>query len=527
MQNIKIFIENHVNRIKPLIEKTRLAYWDATTTGNKDSYREYERLQKEIERIYNNEKEFELIRGFLNADIKEPLLKRQIKILYHAYLGSQGDIKLIEEIVKRATELERRFNTFRAKIQGKEYTDNEIKDILKTEKNSKKLQEAWEASKKQGRLVEKELIELIKLRNQLARDLGYENYYLLSLEINEQNIQKINSIFQELEKSTEKPFKQAKEEIDMVLSKRYKTKKLKPWHYQNLFFQEAPKIYKLDLDKIYNKEDILEITKKFYQQLNLPVEDILTRSDLYEKPGKYQHAYCIDIDREGDIRSVMNIKNNEYWMETILHELGHGIYWKYIDKTLPYLLRDVAHILTTEAIAQLFGRQSKNPEFIKTHCQIKENGQIAETLKKNLRLRQLVFSRWSQVMFNFEKELYKNPNQNLNKLWWNSVKKFQLIDFSRDNPDWASKIHFVSSPVYYHNYLLGELFASQLNNYLLNNILNQNETKNPAYDNKEIGNYLKKQVFAPGAKYEWQELIEQATNENLTPKYYIKEFCSD
>ncbi len=29
-------------------------------------------------------------------------------------------------------------------------------------------------------------------------------------------------------------------------------------------------------------------------------------------------------------------------------------------------------------------------------------------------------------------------------------------------PDWAAKIHMTGAPVYYHNYLLGELIASQL-----------------------------------------------------------------
>lgn len=520
-EEIKKFIENHTNRIKPLVKKTRLAYWNATITGNKDFYKEYERLQKELERIYNNEKEFELVKGFLNTEIKEPLLKRQIKILYHAYLGSQGDIKLIEEIVERAAELERKFNTFRAKINNKEYTDNEIKEILKIEKNSKKLQEAWEASKRQGELVEKELIELIKLRNQLARNLGYENYYLLSLEINEQKEQEIIKIFDELDKKTLPAFQKIKKETDNYLMSRYQTKKLKPWHYQDLFFQEGPKIYELDLDKIYNK-DILEIAKKFYNSINLPVNDIISRSDLYEKPGKYQHAYCIDMDKEGDIRSVMNIKNNAYWMETILHELGHGIYWKYIDKTLPYLLKDAAHTLTTEAIAQLFGRQSKNINFIKTRCQIKEDEQLAEILEKSLRLRQLVFSRWSQVMFNFEKKLYENPEQDLNKLWWDLVKKFQLIDFLRDKPDWASKIHLVSSPVYYHNYLLGELFASQLMHHIKKTF---NQDLCQLIFTKQIGNYLKEKVFMPGAKYEWQELIKKATGEKLNPKYFAEEFC--
>lgn len=522
MEEIKKFIENHVNRIKPLVKKIRLAYWNATITGNEDFYKEYEGLQKKLERIYNNKKEFELVKGFLSTEVKEPLLKRQIKILYHAYLGSQGEIKLIDKIIKRAAELEQKFNTYRAKINNKEYTDNEIKDILKTEKNSKKLQEAWEASKRQGELVEKELVELIKLRNKLARNLGYKNYYLLSLEINEQKEQEITRIFDELDKKTLSSFKKIKKEMDDYLILRYQTKKLKPWHYQDLFFQEGPKIYKIDLDKIYNKS-ILEIANKFYNSINLAINDVLMRSDLYEKPGKYQHAYCIAIDREGDIRILENIKNNESWMETTLHELGHAVYSKFIDRGLPYLLKDSAHTLTTEAIALLFGRQSKNLKFIKTHCQVKEDNQLAEKLKKSLRLRQLIFLRWSQVMFNFEKRLYKNPNQDLNKLWWGLVKKFQLIDFSRDNPDWASKIHLVSSPVYYHNYLLGELLASQLTHHI-KEMFNQDSYQ--LIFTKQIGNYLKNKVFMPGAKYEWQELIKKATNENLTPKYYIEQFCS-
>jgi len=128
-------------------------------------------------------------------------------------------------------------------------------------------------------------------------------------------------------------------------------------------------------------------------------------------------------------------------------------------------------------------------------------------------------------MVNFEMKLYENPDQDLNKLWWDLVKKYQLIDFGRDKPDWASKIHFVSAPVYYHNYMLGELFASQLHNKLTKNILKKDFLKNVDYsDNKEIGDYLKEYVFGPGTAYEWNVLVEKATGERLTPKYFIGEF---
>ena len=53
---------------------------------------------------------------------------------------------------------------------------------------------------------------------------------------------------------------------------------------------------------------------------------MLGKSDLYEKKGKSPHAFCTDIDREGDVRVLANIVNNEYWMGTMLHELGHSVY---------------------------------------------------------------------------------------------------------------------------------------------------------------------------------------------------------
>jgi peptidyl-dipeptidase A len=249
------------------------------------------------------------------------------------------------------------------------------------------------------------------------------------------------------------------------LQKKYLVKKedLKPWHYGDPFFQEGPSIYKIDLDKIYSREDILKIAIKYYDSIGLHIKGIISRSDLYEKTGKNQHAYSIDIDRNGDVRALLNLKNSERWMDTVLHEFDHGIYSENHDKKLPWILRDSAHTFTTEAIALLFGRKAKNSQFIKNYCVVnkKEINEIIQIFPKILQLRQLVFSRWAQVMFHFEKELYKNPKQNLNKLWWDLVKKFQLIDFCRDEPDWVSKYHILSAPVYYHNYLLGELLASQ------------------------------------------------------------------
>jgi len=44
-------------------------------------------------------------------------------------------------------------------------------------------------------------------------------------------------------------------------------------------------------------------------------------------------------------------------------------------------------------------------------------------------------------MMRFEKAMYENPDQDLNKLWWNLVQQYQMITppEERNAPDWASK----------------------------------------------------------------------------------------
>ncbi|MFA4960151.1 MAG: peptidase M3 [Candidatus Pacearchaeota archaeon] len=521
------FVTQIEKKISILCKSLNQSYWNASLSGKEEDYSNYAKFEIELKKLASDKNSFEILKKLKEENFGE-VLNRKIKLLYFLFLSEQGDFELSQKITKKITKAELKFNTFRAEISERKLTENEIKNILKEEENSEKLKEAWQAIKKQGKIVEKDILEIIELRNERARNLGFRNYYELSLELSEQNEKEIEIIFEELEKLTNEPFKKLKEEIDEVLQKKYRVDKeeLRPWHYTDPFFQEGPSIYEINLDKIYSKENIVEIAVKYYENIGLDVKGILNRSDLYEKPGKNQHAYCINIDRNGDVRTLQNIKNSERWMETILHELGHGIYSENHDKNLPWMLRDSAHIFTTEAIAMLFGRKARNFEFIKNYCNVnkKEIDEIEKTTRKILKLRQLVFARWVQVMFHFEKELYKNPKQDLNKLWWDLVKKFQFIDFYRDEPDWASKYHFLSAPIYYHNYLLGELLASQIHNFITQNYTHD---KNSDYSgNKKIGDYLKEKIFSVGAKYRWDEMIEKATGEKLTAKYFAEEFCS-
>lgn len=529
---LKDFIKKFEEKFIPLAKESAIASWNAETTGDEDAYKKSADLEYKVSQIFANKQDFETLKKFKESNsIKDSVLKRQLDIIYNAYLGEQIDTAKTKQMIDQQSKISQMFNSFRAVVGNDTLTDNKVESTLRNSTDNKLLEATWKASKKSGANVASLVIELVKMRNNAAKELGFNNYHEMSLKLNEQDPAEIEKLFNELDSLTRDSFAKLKNEMDEYFAKRYKIKKeeLMPWHYQNRFFQEAPNIYPVDLDTYYKDKDVVELTKNYYNGIGMPIDDILKNSDMFERKGKNQHAFCTDIDRSGDVRVLCNTKNTAGWMNTNLHEFGHASYSKYNDPNLPYMLRDAANTFTTEAIAMIFGRQSSNPQWMKANLNLtdKEMNKIAADCYKTLRLEQLTFSRWAQVMYRFEKAMYENPDQDLNKLWWNLVEKYQMLKrpADRNEPDWASKIHIALYPCYYHNYLMGELLASQFTYHIATNIYKTDDIKSINFSNNpEIGKYFIDKVFKPGMRYEWNDMIQKATGEKLTAKYYAKQF---
>jgi len=528
MENrMKHFISFYEEKIIPLYRGLTLASWNANISGTDNDWALSEQASLKYAKVHSDTAAFAELKALKESEeVKDSFLSRQLTLLYNIYLEGQVDTLLTAEKIKMETEISKKFSTFRAKYKGKELSDNQIEEILRESVVSADLKEAWEAHKMIGPVVAADIIRLVKQRNTIARKTGFSNYHEMSLKLSGQDPVEVTRLFDELDNLTRGTFAMLKKEIDTYYTKRYKTdvSGLRPWHYQNRFFQEAPEIFPVDFDRYYRDQDPARLAASFYDGIGLNVDEVLAKSDLYEKPGKNQHAFCTDIDRAGDVRTLCNIKPDSYWMNTILHELGHGVYSYYNDRSLPFVLRDAAHTFTTEAIANFFGRLATDPLWMRDMGLIDENEsiKIGENSRKSLRLQMIVFSRWAQVMYRFEKSMYENPDQDLNKLWWDMVEKYQMLTRpeERDMPDWASKIHIALYPCYYHNYLLGELLASQIESYVTRKVTGGKSFKGK----KELGAWMKEKIFMPGARYYWNEMIEKATGEKLTAKYYAEQF---
>ncbi len=504
-----------VGRLRPVEVELARAWWESSTRGSPDADRRKAELELARRRLLSDPEGFGAVQAARQQRAANPAVRRQLDLLHDQMLANQVPADLARRIVDLETEVEATFTSFRGELEGQPVGDNAILDVLRGSDDSRLRARAWEASKQVGGAVAARVRELARLRNEAARAVGYRDHFALALGVGELDEARLLATLDEVDRYTGAPFRSWKERLDAALAERFGVARdeLTAWHLDDPFFQDPPMRGAVDLDGFFRDADLEALTVRTYDGLGLDVRPVLARSDLYAREHKSQHAFCIDLDREGDIRVLCNVEPSERWMDTMLHEFGHGAYNQGIDPTLPWLVRDAAHPLTTEGVAMFMGRLVRSPSWLARVAGVAtaEVERLEPALAESRRAALLVFARWVLVVIHFERQLYADPEGDLDTLWWDLVERYQLVRRppGRHAPDWAAKIHVAVVPVYYQNYLYGELFASQLEAALASRA-------GGVVDRPAAGRFLIESVFAPGASTQWDRLVEDATGSPLS-----------
>jgi peptidyl-dipeptidase A len=505
--------------LRPLETATNASWWESNVDAREGTQRRRAEAEIALSDALADPDAFADIRAARAETDVDPMIARQLELLEQGFTPNQVDAALRREIVELETDIESRFARHRGVVDGVEVDDNDILQVLRSSDDAEHRAAAWNASKTVGAEVATDLRALVRLRNRAAESLGYRDHFALSLATNEFDEARLFATLVEIDQITAGPFHALKAELDGQLADRFGTSvdALRPWHYEDPFFQETPNAIGVDLDDYLGGADLEALTARTFDSMGLDVRGVLARSDLDPRPGKVQHAFCIDVDRKGDVRVLCNNVPTPRWAETMLHEFGHAVYFEGVEPDLPWLLRTM-HLCVTEGVAMRCGRLVHDPEWLGRIAGVPAAplADLAPRLRAAARAQLLIFARWVLVMTHFERGLYADPDGNHDDRWWDLVERYQLVrrPDGRHAPDWAAKIHIAAAPVYYHNYLFGELVASQLC-----------ATFGNLVDDPDAGRALGARVFAPGATLRWDHLVKQATGSPLSPAAFARELA--
>jgi peptidyl-dipeptidase A len=123
------FVDEHTARLRSLEIAGNRAWWDANISGLAADFQKKIDTQNQIDAALADKTVFAKLKDLHEhvKDIDDPILRRSIEVLYRTYLEKQVEPELLQKIVAKANQVEKNFNTFRAKVDGKELTDSEVR----------------------------------------------------------------------------------------------------------------------------------------------------------------------------------------------------------------------------------------------------------------------------------------------------------------------------------------------------------------------------------------------------------------
>jgi len=476
------------------------------------------------------------------------LTVRQLKqLLLNAAEGPMTNPDLVAKRVAAETKQASILNSFEFKLNGQKITANQIDDKLEKSTDLNERKAVWEASKESGPALKPNLVTLRDLRNGVAREMKYPDYFPLQVTAYGMTTPEMLKMLDDWMATLRPLYLQLHTWAKYKLAEKFHEpvpKKIPAHWINNRWAQEWRGLVEAaDIDKYFEGRTadwVVKTAEQFYTGLGfapLP-ESFWQKSDLYpvppgDKRKKNTHAFCNHIYLENDIRSLQSIEPNARWFFTAHHELGHGHYFKaYSRPEVPYLLRLGANPGFHEGVGELIALASSQVPYLQSRGVLPADFRADKTafLLDDALARSIPFIYFScGVMPHWEADIYAHdlPADQWNARWWKYVGDFQGIEppspRGEEFCDAATKTHINDTPAYYYNYAFATVFKFQLHDYIARKILHQPPQSCNYADNKEVGVWLNN-ILKKGGTEDWRKVLKEATGEDISTRAMMEYF---
>lgn len=555
------FLEQYNSLYQSLVAVDSLASWAASTDVTPEHEGQRTGADQMLATFLGDKAVIAATRRCLKAS--KQLLPIEIKQLHSILLRAGGSPGTIPQVVAARVAAESHQASVQdgfsycAVARGKDGTcakpmiANEIDKGLQKLTDVGERAKLWNESKEIGRPLKAGLIELQRLRNQVAREMGYSSFFGLQVADYGMTVPEMMKLLDGFVKDTKPLYDALHVWTKRELAKRYVQPVPSgpiPAHWlTNRWSQNwtglAPGV---DLDPYFKDkkpEWIVKQAEKFYTSMGfapLPAS-FWQKSDLYPVPKgevrkKNSHASAWHMDLANDLRSLMSVEPDSEWFSTAHHELGHIYYYiSYTRPEVPPTLREGANRAFHEGIGELISIASGQVPYLQQQGILPPDVQINPTqfLLNEALEHTISFIPWSAgVMSRFEYELYEKnlPAVEWQKRWWELVAQYQNVappspDRLTDPTacDACTKTHINDDPAQYYDYAIATVLKYQLHEHIAKKILHADPRSCNYFGNKEVGDFLRK-ILVLGATQDWRKVLRDATGEDLSTRAMVAYF---
>ena len=376
------------------------------------------------------------------------------------------------------------------------------------------------------------LVELVKLRNEYARALGYDDFYAYKLHIGEGMTKaELFALCDEIYERTKYGFQNVR------AMEKTRPGFRKPWNFG----------YMLGNDLIKRKDPYMQFSEalprwgRSFAALGINFQGATLRLDLLDREGKHNNGFCHwprvvhfkdGVRIPGECNFTSNAVSGQVGAgadgaTTLNHEGGHAAHLTNTEMTetcmnIEYAPSSVAWAETQSMFMDTMGnsvewlmRYTKDAEGRAYPFELYE-----ESVRRYNPIKPLHFMSVLRIV-NFERELYTTPDLTEEIALEIAKRMYQKhYDMEVDSYALLSVPHIYSweSSCYYHGYGLATLTLNQWREYFY---------KKYGYivDNPAVGVEMR-QVWKLGGSKSFSEFVVLATGEKLSAEPYLKEITS-
>ncbi|OHA16839.1 MAG: hypothetical protein A3C79_00730 [Candidatus Taylorbacteria bacterium RIFCSPHIGHO2_02_FULL_45_28] len=410
-----------------------------------------------------------------------------------------------------------------------EASENKMRAVMRTNPDEATRQACFEAMEKLPLDYIDEYVEVVRVRNEFARTLGYADFYEYKARIDENMSKKeLFSVFEDVYEKTKYAFKNVRQ------IEKTRPGLRKPWNFAYMMtgdFVEKE-------DQYFQFENVLSYWGRSFAALGIDFQGGEVRLDLLDRKGKSNNGFCHypKLVQYKDGRRISGssgfssnaiprqVGSGAQGIHTVFHEGGHAadrlnsfqkdacVNSEYPPSTVSWAETHSMFMDTISSSVEWRTRYAKNDAGDPYPFELFEKEARALHMLRPLDMMSICF-----VVF-FEKEIYECKNltrEFVIKAAQKASKKY--LDRSLNSISILNVPHIYSweSSAYYHGYGLAKLGVSQWREYFF---------KKYGYivDNPKIGEELKK-IWSYASVYSAKKLIFMATGKKLSPDAFIRD----
>ena len=408
-----------------------LADWDAAIDASDEHEQQLVEASKRVDAVLSERERYEQLVEADRSGGAEGELARRVRLARLASEAGQRERALADRIIEAEARLGSLFSRHRGQLRGREVNDNEIAKVLRESSDRAERREAWDASKSIGPQAAPLVRELAHLRNQAAQALGYRDHFAFSLTLDELDESWLLSLLDDLEGR-----------LVGDLGAHQGRDRRGPAHAPRASRPARrcrPGTTPTRSSRTRRRRATTRSRRRSSTSTRSRSRAPTSRRSATTSTASSSAATCTRATARTSTPSAPTSTAATTCACSRTASPGRAGWRRWCTSSgtrsttsrstaqLPWLLRQPAHTFTTEAIAMLHGRLVRDEAFLERFARVEpaiaRDPRNVEMQRREL----LVFAPWVQVMTRFERELYRDPDQDLGAVWWQLVERYQRV----------------------------------------------------------------------------------------------------